>query len=104
MDMLSWLRKQLEEADVDLLCEMVSAFVTALMGAEADAVCNAGYGEKNPDRVNSRNGYRPRTWDTRAGAPSAPSSRSSPTATLPLLSTSTFRFSASMSLSVEREA
>ena len=66
MDM-SWLRKQLEEADVDLLREMVSAFVTALMGAEADAVCNAAYGEKNPDRVNSRNGYRPRTWDTRAG-------------------------------------
>ena len=25
MDMLSWLRKQLEEADVDLLREMVSA-------------------------------------------------------------------------------
>jgi transposase-like protein len=30
-------------------------------------VCNAGYGEVTPDRVNSRNGYRRREWDTRAG-------------------------------------
>ena len=29
--------------------------------------CNAGYGEVTPDRVNSRNGYRRREWDTRAG-------------------------------------
>src|SRR4029079_7671935 len=27
----------------------------------------AGYGEVTPDRVNSRNGYRRREWDTRAG-------------------------------------
>jgi putative transposase len=67
MDMLSWLRKQLEEADVDLLREMVSAFVATLMGSEADAICGATYGERSPERVNSRNGYRPRSWDTRAG-------------------------------------
>lgn len=41
MDMLSWLRKQLEEADVDLLREMVSAFVATLMESEADAICGA---------------------------------------------------------------
>jgi transposase-like protein len=29
--------------------------------------CGAGYGEVSPQRVNSRNGYRPREWDTRAG-------------------------------------
>ena len=67
MDMLSRLGKQLEEADVDLLREMVSAFVAALMGSEADAICNAAYRERSPDRVNSRKGYRERTWDTRAG-------------------------------------
>lgn len=67
MDMLGWLRKQLEEAEPDLLREMVQVFVEALMGAEADALCGAPYGEKSPDRTNSRNGYRARSWDTRAG-------------------------------------
>src|SRR5215831_6946767 len=38
-----------------------------LMGAEADAACGAGYGERSEDRVNHRNGYRDRRWDTRAG-------------------------------------
>ena len=37
------------------------------MDAEAEVRCNAGYGEVTPDRVNSRNGYRRREWDTRAG-------------------------------------
>jgi hypothetical protein len=29
-------------------------------------VCGATYGEQNETRVNSRNGYRAREWDTRA--------------------------------------
>ena len=33
--------------------------VHALVSAEADAVCGAGYGERSPEWVNSRNGYRP---------------------------------------------
>lgn len=68
MDALAWLRKQLEEADPDLLRSMVNAFVDALMGAEVDALCNAGYNERSEDRENSRNGYRTRAWDTRAGS------------------------------------
>jgi putative transposase len=47
---------------------MVTTFAEALMGAEADAVCGAGYGERSDDRTNTRNGYRPREWDTRAGS------------------------------------
>jgi putative transposase len=39
---------------------MVATFIAMLMGAEADAVCGAGYGEVSPERVNSRNGYRHR--------------------------------------------
>ena len=39
MDPVVWLRKQLEEADVDLLREMVATFVQILMSAEADALC-----------------------------------------------------------------
>lgn len=37
------------------------------MGAEVDGVCGADYGERYTDRVNRRNGYRERPWDTRAG-------------------------------------
>jgi len=64
---LSWLRKQIETADADLLREMVKAFAEALMGAEVDSLCGAGYGEVSPDRVNCRNGYRTRRWDSRVG-------------------------------------
>ena len=67
MDVRSWLRKQLEQASPDLLRAMVQDFAEALMGAEADALCGAGYGERSPERVNIRNGYRERDWDTRVG-------------------------------------
>lgn len=67
MDALGWLRKQLEEAEPDLLREMVSTFAHALMSAEADAICGAAYGERSPDRVNRRNGGRERDFDTRVG-------------------------------------
>ncbi|QFY09325.1 IS256 family transposase [Nonomuraea phyllanthi] len=39
----------------------------ALMSAEADTLCGAGYGERSDERTNSRNGYRKREWDTRTG-------------------------------------
>lgn len=47
---------------------MVKDFAEALMGAEADALCGAGYGERTPERVNRRNGCRERDWDTRVGS------------------------------------
>jgi transposase-like protein len=68
MDVTSWLRKQLEEASPDLLRAMVRDFAEALMSAEVDALCGAGYGERSPERVNRRNGYRERDWDTRVGS------------------------------------
>jgi putative transposase len=68
MDVSSWLRKQLEETSPDLLRAMVKDFAEALMSADADAVCGAGYGERSPERVNRRNGYRERDWDTRVGS------------------------------------
>jgi transposase-like protein len=46
---------------------MLTTFMNTLMSAEADAVCGAPYGEISPDRVNVRNGYRHREFDTRAG-------------------------------------
>ena len=47
MDVSGWLRKQLEEASPDLLRAMVQDFAEALMGAEVDAICGAGYGERS---------------------------------------------------------
>jgi transposase-like protein len=57
----------LASASPDVLREMVRAFAQQMMNAEAEVRCGAGYGEVSPDRVNSRNGYRMREWDTRAG-------------------------------------
>ena len=67
MDMLSWFRKQVAEADSDVLRQLVHTFAETLMSAEASALCNAGYGERTAARTNARNGYRSRTWDTRVG-------------------------------------
>jgi putative transposase len=64
---LGWLRKQIEDADTDLLREMVRAVTELFMSAEASAVCGAPYGQASADRVNRRNGYRERRWDTRVG-------------------------------------
>jgi putative transposase len=50
-----------------LLCGLLSTFIAALMSAEADALCGAGYGERCESRSNRRNGYRHRDFDTRAG-------------------------------------
>jgi len=68
MDVTGWLRKQLEQAHPDLLRAMVKDFAEALMGAEVEALCGAPYGERSPERVNRRNGYRERDWDTRVGS------------------------------------
>jgi putative transposase len=66
MPALPVLRKQLVEQP-DLLRVLISETVQALLGAEADAICGAQYGERSPERSNQRNGYRERRWDTRAG-------------------------------------
>ena len=55
------------QAGPDLLRAMVQTFAEALMGAEADGLCGAPYGQPSAERVNYRNGYRQRRWDTRAG-------------------------------------
>jgi transposase-like protein len=52
-----------------MLREMIRQFAQRMMDTEVETLCGAGYGEVSPERVNSRNGYRPREWewDTRAG-------------------------------------
>src|SRR5674536_248839 len=68
IDPALFLSERLEHAEPDLLRAMLKTFIDALMGAEADALCGAPYGARTEDRVNSRNGYRARDWDTRAGS------------------------------------
>ena len=60
--------EHLQRAEPDLLRSMLSTFVQALMSADADTVCGAAYGTRSRERINSRNGYRPRPWDTRVGS------------------------------------
>jgi hypothetical protein len=57
----------------------------ALVSAEADAVCGAGYGERAGERVNRRNGYRERErdWDTGRGPWNWPSRSCGPGPTSP---------------------
>ena len=54
--------------DADLLREMIGFAAQRLMELEVEGQTGAAYGEKNPERLAQRNGYRERIWETRAGA------------------------------------
>src|SRR3954452_12236362 len=67
VDPAAMLEQQLQGASPDLLREMIATFANAMMSAQADQVCGADYGQRSAERVNQRNGYRAREWDTRVG-------------------------------------
>ncbi|WP_443078991.1 IS256 family transposase [Streptosporangium sp. NBC_01495] len=58
----------LAAASPDLLRTMIREFAQRMMDAEVEQLCGAGYGEVSDQRTNTRNGYRMRPWDTRAGS------------------------------------
>ncbi len=57
----------LEEEGLDFLRESLLWVVQKLMEAEVSELIGAEHGERSPERLTHRNGYRPRRWDTRAG-------------------------------------
>jgi putative transposase len=67
IDPARFLQDELAQASPDLMRELLTTFVNALLSAQADAVCGAEYGTRDPQRMNRRNGYRHRELDTRVG-------------------------------------
>lgn len=62
------LRTLLEKSsDADLLREMIAFSAQRLMELEVEGLTGAEHGERTPERINQRNGYRDRPWETRAG-------------------------------------
>jgi transposase-like protein len=64
MDLQALLAKS---PDADFLREMIGFAAQRLMELEIGGLTGAAYGEKNPERLAQRNGYRERDWETRAG-------------------------------------
>jgi len=54
--------------DADLLRQMIQFVAQRMMDLDVETLCGAGYDVKSAERANSRNGYRDRLWDTRAGS------------------------------------
>ncbi len=62
------LSELLEKAGAeDIVREMVGFVAQRLMELDVENRCGASHGERSEERSNSRNGYRDRPWETRAG-------------------------------------
>ena len=67
MDVLELLRKETPDADLDFLHEGLRVLIQAVMEAEVTSKTGASLGERSPEWLTHRNGYRDRPWDTRVG-------------------------------------
>jgi len=67
-DMMNLRTLMEKSSDADLLREMIGYAAQRLMELEVESLTGAGHGERSADRINHRNGYRDRDWETRAGA------------------------------------
>ncbi len=66
-DMMNLRALMEKSADADLLREMIGFAAQRLMELEVGSLTGAGPGERSAERINHRNGYRERDWETRAG-------------------------------------
>jgi hypothetical protein len=66
-DDMKSLRTLLEKSlDAELLREMVGFFAAQrLMELEVESLTGAAHGARDPDRINHRNSYRDRNWESR---------------------------------------
>ena len=56
IDPQAFLSDLLTQASPDLMRQMLTTFINALLSAEADSVCGAAYGARSDERTNRRNG------------------------------------------------
>ncbi|RFP07929.1 IS256 family transposase [Duganella sp. BJB475] len=54
-------------ADADFIRQTLQHALQRLMEMDVESLCQAAYGERSEERINSRNGYRDRAYETRAG-------------------------------------
>jgi putative transposase len=64
MNLLELIEKR---ADADLVREMLAFAAERLMDLEVEGRTGVPAGARSPERLNHRNGYRERAWDTRVG-------------------------------------
>lgn len=65
--LLEYMRKMGIEQDKDFLAESVRVLSQMLMELEVEKLTSAEKHERTPERINYRNGYRDRSWETRVG-------------------------------------
>lgn len=67
VEKVSFVGKMLEETNGDMLRGLLLKMLEQVMESEANAACGASYGARDGGRVNQRNGYRDRAFETRLG-------------------------------------
>ena len=67
VDAMELLSKTLQDGQGDFMKQALALMLHQYMDAEANALCGAGRYERSGERVNYRNGTRPRDFETRLG-------------------------------------